>query len=130
MADTDPPTMALNGQTTDIDAPNAEGLRDRCRLLGVEWLEDQPDATQDAIDLITADVAVRLAVIPLSIEGHALHVAMLDPLDIAAVDELATLVGRPVVRFGIAADLFANLMRDHYGTTAQRMAESLASEAS
>jgi len=51
---------------------------------------------------------------------------MLDPLDIASVDELGTLVGKPITRVGLEPAAFADLMREQYGTTAARMAESLA----
>jgi type II secretory ATPase GspE/PulE/Tfp pilus assembly ATPase PilB-like protein len=53
---------------------------------------------------------------------------MVDPLDIAAVDEAATLCRLPVERVGLDPALFSELMRAAYGTTAARMAESLAED--
>ncbi|MCP3905952.1 MAG: type II/IV secretion system protein [Planctomycetes bacterium] len=103
-------------------------MRDRCQALGIEWLEDAPDADADAVQLVDADVAVRLRIVPLRLEDGRLVVAMVDPLDIAAADEMAALTGRPVTRVGLEQEAFAELLREHFGTTAARMAESLASE--
>ena len=98
-------------------------------MLGIEWLEDAPPTEPEAIACITSDVAVRLRVVPIRFENNRLVVAMVDPLDIAAADEVATLVGRPITRIGLEQKAFSELMREHYGTTAARMAESLAGQA-
>jgi len=71
---------------------------------------------------------VRLRLVPLRVERGRLHIAMADPLDIAAVDEAAMLARLPVSRVGLDAALFSELMRRVYGTTAARMAESLAED--
>ncbi len=103
--------------------------RERAKLLGIEWLEKAPPAEAPAIALVDAEVAVRLRVVPLRLERGRLVVAMVDPLDMASADELATLVGKPITRIGLEQAAFADLMREHYGTTAARMAESLAGNA-
>ncbi len=102
--------------------------RERAKILGIEWIDKAPPADRDAIALIDADVAVRLRAIPLRVERGRLVVAMLDPLDIASVDELATLVAKPITRVGLEQAAFNELMREHYGTTAARMAASLAGD--
>ncbi|MCH8343467.1 MAG: Flp pilus assembly complex ATPase component TadA [Planctomycetes bacterium] len=102
--------------------------RKRCAALGIDWLDEAPAASPEAVKLISAEVAVRLRVVPLRIEHDRLLVAMFDPLDISSVDEVSTLTGYPVTRVGVEHKSFAELMRAHYGTTAARMAESLASE--
>ncbi|HRQ75051.1 MAG TPA: GspE/PulE family protein [Phycisphaerales bacterium] len=106
-----------------------DALRQRCALLGIEWCPQAPKASADAVSLISADLAVRLRVVPVRLEGNRLVVAMLDPLDIASADEIGTLVGRPITRIGLPKKAFSELMREHYGTTAERMAESLAGDA-
>lgn len=132
--DTDQQTMATDiaPQTNEVHVNGSAGtgddeeaLRQRCKLLGIEWSSQVPKATPEAVALMTADLAVRLRVIPVSIENKRLRVAMLDPLDIASADEVATLVGKPVTRMGLSKKAFSELMREHYGTTAERMAESL-----
>jgi len=130
------PAQAMPGgheQTvTDISSAAAgEGpsLRERCEALGIQWTDEPVQADPDAVRLLGADVAVRLRVVPLRLEGDRLVVAMVDPLDIAVMDEVATLSGYPVKRIGMSRDAFAELMRTNYGTTAERIAESLAGDA-
>ncbi len=106
--------------------PDGESIRQRCAAFGIEWLDDLPNADLDAIGTISADAAVRLRVVPLRIEDRRLLVAMLDPLDISAVDEVSTLTGHPVKRLGVDQNHLSDLLRAHYGTTAARIAESLA----
>ncbi|MFO0961890.1 MAG: GspE/PulE family protein [Phycisphaerales bacterium] len=119
--------------TTQIDATaflhgGDATLRDRCRLLGIEWAEAVPEADGEAVGRIEPEVAVRLRMVPLRVERGRLLVAMVDPLDIAAVDEAAALARLPVVRMGLEPAMFSELMRRVYGTTAARMAESLAED--
>lgn len=129
--------VPMNGQSMDANAGVAlaadagVALRDRCALLGIEYLEDAPPSDQidpQAIAAITADIAVRLRVVPLRVEGNRLVVAMADPLDLQAADEISTLTGRAITRIGVEGESFSELMRTHYGTTAARMAESLAGD--
>jgi type II secretory ATPase GspE/PulE/Tfp pilus assembly ATPase PilB-like protein len=103
-------------------------LRDRCKLFGIAGAEALPESSAAAAARLAPDAAVRLRVVPLREERGRLVVAMLDPLDIAAVDETASLARMPVTRIGLDQSLFSELMRDIYGTTAARMAESLAED--
>jgi len=127
-----PSTGTVNGMSTSpilAMASEPASTPDRCRLLGIDWLEDAPDTTPEAISLVSADVAVRLRVVPIRLENNRLVVAMLDPLDIASADEISTLTGRPITRVGLDPQAFGEMMRLHYGTTAARMAESLGGQA-
>ncbi len=103
-------------------------VRDRCSLLGITWLEKAPETITEAVARLDADIAVRVRAVPLRLERGRLLVAMLDPTDIAAVDEIATLAGIAVSRVGMDPGPFAELLKATYGTTAARMAESLASQ--
>ncbi len=131
--------MNQNGQPapTDLSAEVAKpeksvddeaALREKCELLGIDWLTQPTKAEEDSIGLLSADLAVRLRVVPLRTEGKRLMMAMLNPLDVASADEVATLVGKPVTRVGMNKKLFSELMRECYGTTAERIAESLADD--
>ena len=118
----------------DLDAQQgsqdseADELAERCRLLGIDWFEKAPETNEETIRLIEPDVAVRLRVVPLERENGRLIVAMADPLDITAADEVGAIVGLSIKRVGVESDAFSELMRSTYGTTAARMAESLAAE--
>ncbi|MFZ4749200.1 MAG: GspE/PulE family protein [Phycisphaerales bacterium] len=111
-----------------IPASQDAGVRERCALLGIEWLDKAPASDPAAAELLAPEIAVRLGAVPVSIDGNRLLVAMLDPLDTAAVDEIGAVTARMVRRIGLEAPAFRELMRDRYGTTAARMAETLASD--
>ena len=119
----DPVEATADGSTTD-----QQSIRQRCALLGIDWIEEPPPVSSDTVALVAADAAVRLRVVPLEVRDGRLIVAMVDPLDIMAVDEVSTLSGYPITRIGLDQGIFANLLRTHYGTTAARMAESLGGE--
>ena len=104
------------------------GVRERCTMLGIEWLDKAPASDPAAAELLAPEIAVRLGAVPVSFDGGRLLVAMLDPLDTAAVDEIGAVTARSVRRIGLDAPAFRELMRDRYGTTAARMAETLATD--
>jgi len=120
-----PDLASLRAAASATDA----SLRDRCAMLGIEWFEKAPVADAAAVALVPADVAVRLRVVPLRSDGARLVVAMADPFDLAALDEVSAIAGRPLSRASMEGASFSELMRAAYGTTAARMAESLAGEA-
>ena len=117
-----PDEITLNLKESD----NSSGDEERLRMLGIEVLEQTPEADENTLELLAPEVAARLRVVPLHIENEWLHLAMLDPLDTDAADEVATLSGLAIRRIGIESAAFAQLMKSSYGTTAARMAESLA----
>ncbi len=116
----------LATQESSLGGNTEDEIRERCRVLGLSWHERPTQADPAATSLIEADVAVRLRVVPLRLEGSRLILAMLDPLDTDAADEIATLTGKPVTREGMVKKHFSELMREHYGTTASKMADALA----
>jgi len=109
----------------NIDMGSPPDAKQTCINMGLRWFELIPEVEQSIVELVDAELAVRLRVLPLLIEGDRLHVAMLNPDDIEAADEVATITNYPVTRCGMESDIFSELMQKHYGTTAARMAESL-----
>jgi general secretion pathway protein E/type IV pilus assembly protein PilB len=101
---------------------------DRLRLLGIDVLDRMPELDPEAAALLPAEVAVRLRVVPIAADESSIRLAMLDPLDSEAVDEVSTRSGRSIDRVGLEPSIFAELMKTAYGTTAARMAESLAAD--
>lgn len=71
----------------------AQALAQQLRLSYVEP-PLQPDAS--AIQLVDRATATRLRIIPLTVRDKLLRVAMADPLDVAAVDDLQFRTGRRV----------------------------------
>ncbi|MFM1831459.1 MAG: Type traffic warden ATPase [Planctomycetota bacterium] len=111
-----------------LKAASAGSLRERCEACGFIWLDKPVASDAAAVRLLPADAAVRLRVVPLALEDGRLRVAMADPFDLAAVDETGAIARRALVRVGVAPEAFGELMRQAYGVTAARMAESLASD--
>jgi type II secretory ATPase GspE/PulE/Tfp pilus assembly ATPase PilB-like protein len=103
-------------------------VRERCALLGIPWLDKAPASDPAAAELLAPEIAVRLGAVPVAFDGPRLVVAMLDPLDTSAVDEMGAVTARAIRRVGLDPGPFRDLMRDRYGTTAARMAETLASD--
>lgn len=121
--------LAASSKDARPQQPSQDSVvRERCSLLGIQWLDKAPPSDPAAAELLAPELAVRLGAVPVSFEGGRLLVAMLDPLDTAAVDEIAAITARPVRRIGLETPAFRDLMRDRYGTTAARMAETLASD--
>jgi len=114
----------------NIDVRTAPDVKQQCLSMGLQWIDVSRDIEQEIVDMIDAELAVRLRVIPTHIEGGRLNLAMLKPGDIEAADEIATITSHPVTRCGMEAGIFSELMRKHYGTTAARMAESLGDQTS
>ncbi len=100
--------------------------QERCAAAGFTWLAKPVASDADAVRLIPSEIAVRLRVVPLAIASGRLRAAMADPFDLHAVDEAATIASMPIERVGVAPEAFGELMRQAYGVTAARMAESLA----
>ena len=75
--------------------------RDRVRVLGTHWGVDYIDLTANPVEretanLITQDLARRYKVIPLGVKGGRLRLAMKNPLDIFATDEIRLITGKEV----------------------------------
>ena len=121
-------TLSKEQRPQPIPPSQDAAVRERCTLLGIEWLEKAPPSDPAAAELLPPEIAVRLGAVPVSLDGGRIVVAMLDPLDTAAVDEISTVTAHVVRRIGLDPPAFRDLMRDRYGTTAARMAETLASD--
>jgi type IV pilus assembly protein PilB len=76
--------------------------RDRVRILGDHWGVPYVDLTAEPVDasvatIISQDLARRYKVIPITIEGNRMKLAMKNPLDIFATDEIRVITGKEVV---------------------------------
>ncbi len=97
----------------------------------------KPDADPKAAALLTPDQAVRLRAVPFAFADGRLLVAMMqaglespdlnaDPTaDLAAADEVSVCAGLPVTRIPLNREVFADLLRSTYATTAAQMAARL-----
>ncbi|MBI4578285.1 MAG: Flp pilus assembly complex ATPase component TadA [Planctomycetes bacterium] len=80
----------------------------------------------EALACVPADLAERYRVLPLAIEDGRLRLAMADPFDVLALNDLAVVCGLEIVAVYVRPSELADAIRRHYGTSAARMADSLA----
>jgi type II secretory ATPase GspE/PulE/Tfp pilus assembly ATPase PilB-like protein len=106
---------AQEGASTD--AVRSEG--------GYRTLDKAPEIDAALAGLLEAEHAIQRRVIPYGIEDGRALVAMADPTDFGAADEVGVALGRPVVRMGVTPPVYAEMMRAAYGTTAAQMAARL-----
>lgn len=75
--------------------------RDRVRCMGEHWGVAYVDLSQqppdpEAVKLLAQDIARRFKAIPISLNNGRLTVAMVNPLDIFAIDEIRLITGKEV----------------------------------
>jgi type II secretory ATPase GspE/PulE/Tfp pilus assembly ATPase PilB-like protein len=104
----------MQGRSAAQEAPAAPAL-----------IEQAPEVRHALAELVTAEQAGRLRAAPIGEDGVRLLVAMIDPSDLAAADEISVTTGRPIRRVGITAEAFSTYVRNAYGATAAQMAARL-----
>lgn len=87
---------------TEDQVMRALSSRLDCPVAAVSALRPGPDLAV-AMDLVPFDFAMRHKILPVAVDSTCLTVAMADPTDVVAVDELSFRVGRRV-RVTIAAE--------------------------
>jgi type IV pilus assembly protein PilB len=100
--------------------------RDRVRALGEHWGVDYTDLSEQAVDpaiatLISQDLARRYKVIPLSVEGNRLRLAMKNPLDIFATDEIRLITGKEVDPVIATEEDILTAIQNSYRNSGQEM---------
>lgn len=68
-----------------------------------------------ALPLVKPELADRLSVVPLRLEGRRLSVLTADPGDLARLDELSFALGKDVRAVVVAESRLAQLLQRHYG---------------
>lgn len=89
-----------------------------------------PKVDAAAAALVNAELAVRLRAVPIAFDeespnARTLVVAMIDPTDFGAADEISVLTGFGVRRLGVGSEVFDQLLRSAFGATAEQMAARL-----
>ncbi len=83
---------------------------------------------REALACVPAELAQRYNVLPLGLHDGRLDLAMADPFDLQTADDLGAVCGLEIVRHYARPSELAEAIRRHYGTSAARMADSLAAE--
>jgi hypothetical protein len=85
------------------------------RAHGVPCLDDAVEPEEEAIQTVPAELVERFGVVPIHVDDRILRVAVIDPRNLASLDDLAFATGRKLaVMVAPEARLWA-LMRRHYG---------------
>ncbi len=83
---------------------------------------------EEALRRLPADLAQRYQALPLAVRGGRIEVAMADPFDPRALEDLSAVCGVEIEPSYARPSELAEAIRRHYGTSAARMADSLATE--
>jgi len=88
----------------------------------------EAEVSKEALRCVPAELAQRYRVLPLNIRDGRLALAMADPFDVQSADDLSAVCGLEIVRHYARPSELADAIRRHYGTSAARMADSLAAK--
>ncbi len=123
------PSSSVPGLGGGAARAGSAGLNGAGGLGGVNvgggLIEQKPQVEEGAARTINAEQAIRLRAVPFRRAAGRLHVAMLDPGDDAAADEISVFAGMAVTRHGATEGVIRDLLREHYGTTAAEVAQRL-----
>lgn len=81
---------------------------------------------ETALKTLPADLAQRYRALPLGLVEGKLRLALADPFDRRSLDDLCAVCGHEILRCYARPGELADAIRRHYGTSAARMADSLA----
>ncbi len=82
---------------------------------GVKSIELNDEKLDDSIlKLIPADLAAKYLVVPISRFGHTLTVAMINPGDVAAIEDMKFATGFDVKPVVASEETMLKIIRDHY----------------
>ncbi|MDI1290903.1 MAG: GspE/PulE family protein [bacterium] len=118
-------STTTNDARPDEPASGSDATRAEPAAASVPVLDKLPEIDPAAARLLRPDNAIRLKCVPFAIEGRRLKVAMLDPTDDSAADDVSVLARRPVDRYAATREVFTESVRVAYGITASQMAAKL-----
>jgi len=113
------------------------GIVDEVRLLealaehlGLPFIALVPDeVTEEAVAEVPANVVQHYGVMPVSLDGGRLRMAVEDPLNEEMLDELGLVLGRPVTPVISPRESIARAVRRHYGVGAETIERLIAEDA-
>jgi type IV pilus assembly protein PilB len=111
--------LVRGGLVTDLDI-----LRTTAAEAGVDLIEKIDTVPDEAVKAVPRQLAYRLAVMPLHLEGRHLRVALTDPFNFDAIDTLAKELRLEIDPVVAPADQIELALKRHYGS-ASEMVHSL-----
>ena len=111
--------LVRSGLVTDLDI-----LRTTAAEAGVDLLEKIETVPEEAVKAVPRQLAYRLAVMPLHLEGRHLRVAVTDPFNFDAIDTLSKELRYEIDPIVAPAEQIELALKRHYGS-ASEMVHSL-----
>jgi type IV pilus assembly protein PilB len=111
--------LVRSGLVTELDI-----LRTTAAEAGVDLLEKIDAVPEEAIKAVPRQLAYRLAVMPLQVEGRHLRVALTDPFNFDAIDTLSKELRYEIDLVVAPAEQIELALKRHYGS-ASEMVQSL-----
>jgi general secretion pathway protein E/type IV pilus assembly protein PilB len=111
--------LVRRGLVTDHDI-----LSTTAAEAGVDLVEHIETVSEEAVKAVPRQLAFRLSVMPLSLEGRHLRVALTDPFNFDAIDTLSKELRYEIDTVVAPADQIDQAIRRHYGN-ASEMVNSL-----
>lgn len=98
-----------------------------CKQAGIESVNvEQETVNKDAISMVPAELVCKYHLLPLSRENGKLRVAMVDPFQTQALEELRVVSGLSIQRCLGRAQEMERAIQRYYGSNVARMVENLA----
>ena len=104
--------LVRGGLVTEIDI-----LRTTAAEAGVEFLERVDVVPEEAFKAIPRQLAFRLGVMPLTLEGKHLRVALADPFNFDAIDTLSKELRFDIDPIVVPAEQIASAQKRYYGSS-------------
>jgi type IV pilus assembly protein PilB len=106
--------LVRNGLVTDLDI-----LRTTAAEAGVDVLEKIETVPEEAVKAVPRQLAYRLAVMPLNLEGKHLRVAISDPFNFDAIDTLTKELRLEIDVVVATAEQIELALKRHYGSASE-----------
>lgn len=116
-------TLVRLGFVDEEDVAGALGLQ-----LGLPHMRGPLTPSTAALALLPHDQALHFRVVPINSSGRTLTLAMEDPLDLQAVDDLRFQIGRRIDPVVAAPGAIQEALDCHYGPTLQAAVDALPSQ--
>jgi type IV pilus assembly protein PilB len=86
---------------------------------GVDLVDKIEAVPEDAVNAVPGQLAIRLSIMPISLDGRHLRVALSDPFNFDAIDTLSKQLRYDIDTVVAPADQIEQALKRHYGSASQ-----------
>ncbi|MDD5397401.1 MAG: GspE/PulE family protein [Candidatus Moranbacteria bacterium] len=113
-----------------LDPSVLSALAAKAKNLNIPFLQDVPKIEDDALSIISKDVALEHKIIAFEKNGHSAKIAIVDPLNINALNILRFISERRNVEFDlylVSEEMFATMCEQYSGGAEKAIEEAMVS---